>query len=714
MLVKIRAVRLRLTTEQHAAGARVVFKADGLSVIRADNSSGKTQLLQAIPFALGLEGMFGPSHQLPLGSALTTEAELHVDGDSAVEAVLTSWCAVELENEKGDVLVAQRFAKHPDVHPNLVRVWRAPVLSESLPTQNPEQFFVRERNAARNELGFHTELARFFGWSLPVVPRYTGDDAILYPEVIAPYLYVDQRAWTSTSPRQVTQFQLREPMRRTFEFMLGLKGPDMAAERARLENQIAARNTDWVALSRSASAISSVAGARVVGLPKTPAGATAHSSKAVTPTDVSAAAVEVLEGSEWVRMEELLERLQRDAQTTGDDSQVEKQPEATALLVGEERAELERRLAETERELRDLNVTSAMLERETTLLEAQVDALDRRVASLSEERSRHQDIKTLVRLGGDDHRHGLGDEDCPTCHQRLEAIEADDLGPILGIDDALGLLNAELATAEAMRSEAQRATDTTRAAFDALARRVDSVRVRIRSLREDLIAPSDYPSASDITERVAAELRVAELERVKDRLTEVLEQMSEVAVALATARSRLNDLPNTVPAEDETLIAAVQSSMQGQLSDFGFASYSNKNVGLDELTLKPARVGFDLDSDVSASDVVRIKIAYLNAMREVALAADSPGHPGFLILDEPRQHELEAENFRSTLSRLAAATRGQVIVTTAASRSSLPELLPSGSDDIVADVDAGTRVIAIEGDDDWMDIEPSTAPDAEV
>ncbi len=194
MSLRIRAVRLRARTEHAAVGSTIQF-ADGLNVVRAGNSSGKSQILQAIAFSLGVEGMFGPGRQVPLGSAMTDEVTTVEGGRARSAAVLASWCAVEIENARGDKVVAQRFAKHDRVLPNLVRVWHSPVLSappSRLP--EPDAMFVREPGAAQNDRGFHRFLESFIGWELPRIPRYAGGDAPLYLEVLFPYLYVDQRA----------------------------------------------------------------------------------------------------------------------------------------------------------------------------------------------------------------------------------------------------------------------------------------------------------------------------------------------------------------------------------------------------------------------------------------------------------------------------------------------------------------------------------------
>lgn len=56
MSLRFRAVRIQVLTAEGLCGATVDFP-DGLTVIQAPNSSGKSTIAQALIYALGLEGM---------------------------------------------------------------------------------------------------------------------------------------------------------------------------------------------------------------------------------------------------------------------------------------------------------------------------------------------------------------------------------------------------------------------------------------------------------------------------------------------------------------------------------------------------------------------------------------------------------------------------------------------------------------------------------
>ncbi|ELV2771167.1 AAA family ATPase, partial [Enterobacter cloacae] len=70
--LKIERLIIRTSTSDGIYGADLKF-GYGLNIISAENSSGKSTCIQSIIYALGLEGILGPSRSNPLKSALTTK-----------------------------------------------------------------------------------------------------------------------------------------------------------------------------------------------------------------------------------------------------------------------------------------------------------------------------------------------------------------------------------------------------------------------------------------------------------------------------------------------------------------------------------------------------------------------------------------------------------------------------------------------------------------
>ncbi|MFF4727616.1 hypothetical protein ACFY3M_20115 [Streptomyces mirabilis] len=394
---------------------------------------------------------------------------------------------------------------------------------------------------------------------------------------------------------------------------------------------------------------------------------------------------------EWRSDEEVLGRLQNSAAS---------ESEAHVGEIGQE--QLGERLSEQENELSRLTTMARIVEQNLTLNERQMAALESRITALQDEKTKNQDIKTLLRLGASIDVLDMTNADCPTCHQSLANVEAGHVGPVLDVDATISLLSSQLRTFEEMRRQAHEAATESRASYRSIQRSVDTCRTEIKALRHDLVAPEDFPSSGEIAKRVAAEVRLAEFARTLDTIQDLLDEMQDIANSIFETRAELSSIPQVTPQEDNHRRELLEHVVREQLTDFGFSSYNANMVSIDEETLRPEREGLNLDTDASASDVVRTKIAYLNGIREVANTLGTP-HPGFLMLDEPRQHELDEGHFRATLRRLARCSEvgDQIIATSAASVDALAVML-GGAEANVIDV-GSHRLIRPESAEDAMD-----------
>lgn len=283
------------------------------------------------------------------------------------------------------------------------------------------------------------------------------------------------------------------------------------------------------------------------------------------------------------------------------------------------------------------------------------------------------------RLGSEVAASHLADHNCPTCRQSLDPVEAPDLGPSLDIDETVALLNSQITTTQRMRDQAQTVAAQAANAYAAMQRQADQLRTTIKEFQAEVLAPADSPSSGDVAKRVTLQLRHDELLRIQDSLSDRFEELQTLSERIAETRTEIGGLPTDIPEQDVRRLSEVTSAMRQRLSVTRFGSYDVNQLSLDQETLRPAREQFDIDTDVSASDVVRIKVAYLDAIRVVGEA--SGRHPGLLILDEPRQQDIDPVDYSAMLRYLRDSTgeNDQTIITSATPRDELDTLIPSSA-----------------------------------
>jgi hypothetical protein len=665
MKVRVRAVRLRAQTASGAFGRTVWFQ-PGFNVVRGGNSRGKTQVVQAMIYALGLERMLQARANTPLGSALTSELRVSEGEGAPGLPVVSSWVAIELESGDGRLVTVQRQVRHPRIQADLVRVWNGPALTDPTSVGISQDLFLHRPGSASRDLGFHKLLADLFGWSLPQVGTRAGTMTTLYPDVVFPFLIVDQQSWGSAAPRKVDRYQIREPIRRAAEFLLSLTGPIAEAQRAELEQSMAELRTRWASARSAVDTLAGTVGGRVAGVPEHAAGAQARAT-APEPTRMEDAALQVLEDGQWVSAADVLTRLAeqlRQAQEAGQRRIAADVDEVTL-----------RQLDDARSQLADLVAAARLVEQDLSMGEAQLAALDRRLSMLEEERARNTDIRTLVRLGSQVAASHMADHNCPTCRQSLDAVETSDLGPILDVDETVALLNAQISTTRKMRDRAQSTVSQASNAYAAMQRQADQMRANVKALEADVLAPADTPSTGDVARQVTLQLRHDELLRIQASIADRMGELADMSEQIAATRAQLSELPAGVPERDAQRLSELTTLMRQRLAATRFDSYDVNDVTLDLDSLRPSRVGFDIDTDVSASDVVRIKVAYLDAVRVLGQAQGQ--HPGLLVLDEPRQQDIDPADYTAMLQYLARSTNidGQVIVTSATPRAELDPMI---------------------------------------
>ena len=105
MSLKISHIRLRVQTSAGLYGTDAPL-GSGLTILHAPNTSGKSTLLHAFLYALGLEQMLSPKREIPLSFAMRQYLE---DPTTGVQAnVLESYVAVEIVNARGEYMTVHR------------------------------------------------------------------------------------------------------------------------------------------------------------------------------------------------------------------------------------------------------------------------------------------------------------------------------------------------------------------------------------------------------------------------------------------------------------------------------------------------------------------------------------------------------------------------------------------------------------------------------
>jgi len=127
--------------------------------------------------------------------------------------------------------------------------------------------------------------------------------------------------------------------------------------------------------------------------------------------------------------------------------------------------------------------------------------------------------------------------------------------------------------------------------------------------------------------------------------------------------------------DKEGTLGELEAIFKGNLKNFGFDSALLNSVVISRNSLKPEQEGYDIVSETSASDYIRVIWSYTLALLQLASKPEftQVKHCGFVVFDEPRQHEASKVSFLSLVETAAATKKsgGQVIFATSLDKTDL-------------------------------------------
>jgi len=655
LMLRVRHLRLRAQTGKGLFGADLPMS-DGLMVVRAENSRGKSTAVQSILFALGLERMITTRPTSALTSAMRDR--LIYDAQTKAETpVVSSWVSVELEGAGGTVATVTRWVVNESQDSGLVRVAHGGIDDDG-PQLPVEDYYVGRSGGATNPRGFHSWLANFIGWEMPVLPARDGRSAPLYMEQVFPLLFVEQRRGWGGIQAQMPYFSgVAEVRKRAIEFLLDLDVGKNELERQRLK---AAEDEVHLAWHQSVGAFAELletTGLRMVAVPENldltwPAKGTVP--RLAGPT----------ENDQWRDIGQII---------AGLEAASAEQEYVDVGTLSADRPEIAGQLRDALNRLGELRTTDAALREDIVRDGIELGSIRERLEYLREDLRQHQDVATLERLGS--HMIQVLHEDCPVCHQSLpESLLPTDV-PTMTAAESVDYIKQQIELFESMMRDSSRTLAAKRERWAVTRQESDSIAATARALRESVLAPTGMPSVADITRRVELRQQLRLMRSHQERFFELFGKLERLVARAVLIRAELKAVPkDRLTESDRRKLAALKRSFLEQLREYEFGSFSDEMLDISGDDYLPRRDQFDLQADISASDSIRVIWAYLLGLVEVGELANT-NHPGFLVFDEPRQQSAKDVSFAALLKRAAQKADRQIVFATSEDLPRLKQML---------------------------------------
>ncbi len=184
---------------------------DGLNVIFGPNSVGKSSIITGIIYCLGAEKGLGifQDKQNPF------KPEFYINIDN--KKIIQSYILLEISNGFGTITIKRNIINKTEI----CEVKKC-ILENYEKTQESE-FFITEKEGVMTENGFQFYLFNFLDWDIVEVPKYEGKPSKIYLENLVPLFFVEQIAgWTQIQARQIMRYKIRDIKKISFEYIMGL------------------------------------------------------------------------------------------------------------------------------------------------------------------------------------------------------------------------------------------------------------------------------------------------------------------------------------------------------------------------------------------------------------------------------------------------------------------------------------------------------------
>ncbi|MBF0383830.1 MAG: hypothetical protein HQL69_22670 [Magnetococcales bacterium] len=661
MSLYFRHLSLRVhTVEGGLFGVDIPFKITGLNVIWADNTKGKSNCVNAILYALGLEKILTNKKAPPLKSVMTSIIK---DDEERSYAVAESYVELEVENQDGSVLSIKRQVAG-EGSTDLIQTWDGPKLTQPEGTYIQKDFVGAITGSALRSFGMANYLGQFLGWDIPDVARFEGGTSRLYLETLIPLAFVEQQNGWSVFPARVpTQFGIRDVHKRGVEFFLGLDVSEVEKKKQELSQALEQTSQQWYRLYDRLVNLAKEHNGKLDSVPDQP-------DQEFSSDEDQEPQLLLSRNKKWIDLETEISLLR------------ERLSELTAAPPKSSEIQSIEAEHELSNLLNDLPYKQAAfddLQKELSLESDRIQSLNDRLADLEEDLVKHRDAKKLRDIGST-LQDKLSPASCPTCLRKWPStlLFEKDSNRAMTLEENIDLINGQKDMFQRMKEQSRGVVREKKRQVRAIEDEMISHRSRIRALKETLLSRSETPSVADVQARITLESSIRKLENTLTEFNDLIRRLKPVQKEYKRLLSEKDKLPASgLSEEDIVKLNAWEDRIRNQLYTYGFKTCLPPEISISKQTFKPEQAGFELNIEASASDLIRMKWAYQLGLMEMSSEFSTSRHPQFLILDEPRQQSVNRFGMQELLKRasLARGRNQQVILMTSEEKPILEELL---------------------------------------
>lgn len=622
-MLKINRVKAISYTENDRFGFDYKLNTKLNLVSSSTNTKGKSSVLVAIYYCLGLEEIIGGKGKKTLTPVYKTEIK---DENGEIHKVLQSEVWLEITNGY-EVVTIMRSAEIEGRNENLVTIYYGSLDEIDDKNISFEDVYVHEKNSAVSAKGFHTFLEKFIGFELPQIPSSDGKEYKLYMQLIFSGMFIEQKRGWADLFSAMPIYSIKESKKRVVEYLLGLDTYNNEKKRIKLKYDETEITREWKYLLEETQKISRREDCSIAGIPVSPRILSDDFKKQILVTIISDKDKTV---SEYI---DILESKKS--------ALLSKKPK-----VVDNFEELQKQLESTEQSILDFE-RQCSDDRKKLLLEKNIiSKLKSNLSAIQSDLRNNKDALKLQQLGssfGSDLYSGK----CPICGQEIKdsLLPIQNCDHIMSIDENIRHLESQEAMLKYALEGHQKEADDIETSLNYISGQIFQLRRLAKTIRNDLFSVDEDFSETIVAEKIKIENKIMSLRQLQDNIDAICLEFKKLSEQWREYLDEKKTLPKShFSSKDLKKISLLEKYFKQYLEKFDYQSVKNYDgIQISMENYLPTSDGFDMKFDSSASDNIRAIWSYTIALLKTSLETQG-NHPAIILFDEPAQHSIDADD----------------------------------------------------------------------